>query len=149
MTTYEIHKVCVINFYFCSNLFRMNNPLILKFIKFSLVGFSGIFIDFGVTWFLKERIKLQKFVANAIGFLSAATTNYCFNRIWTFESHYPHIVQEYARYMMVVTIGLAINSLVIWWLISKKKQNFYFSKILAIAVTTIWNFAASMLFAFR
>lgn len=126
----------------------MTYPLILKFIKFSIVGLSGVFVDFGVTWCLKEKFKVQKFIANTFGFLTAATTNYIFNRIWTFESHSPKIADEYARYVLVVTIGLAINSLIIWILINKQKWNFYFSKLIAIAVTTIWNFTASILFAF-
>ncbi|MDZ4203659.1 MAG: GtrA family protein, partial [Bacteroidales bacterium] len=111
------------------------NPLILKFIKFSLVGFSGLFVDFGITWWLKERMKVQKYLANAAGFIIAASTNYTLNRIWTFESNNPHIATEYARFVIAVTIGLGINSLVLWLLVSKVKWNFYLSKLIAITIT--------------
>jgi putative flippase GtrA len=59
-----------------------NKVFLLKFIKFCLVGFSGIFVDFGITYFFKEVVKIQKYVANAIGFSLAATTNYFLNRIF-------------------------------------------------------------------
>ena len=59
---------------------------ILKFIKFGVVGFSGVFVDFGITYLCKEKIKINKYVSNAIGFICAATSNYILNRIWTFES---------------------------------------------------------------
>ena len=53
----------------------ITRELIAKFIKFSVVGFSGLLIDFGTTWLLKERAGVQKYVANGIGFIIAASTN--------------------------------------------------------------------------
>ena len=53
----------------------LDKAFLLKFVKFCLVGFSGIFIDFGITYFLKEVAKVQQYVANAIGFSLAATSN--------------------------------------------------------------------------
>ena len=70
----------------------------LKFIKFCIVGFSGVFVDFGITFLFKEVFKVQKYLANAIGFTTAASTNYLLNRIWTFQSHNPAIAQEFTRF---------------------------------------------------
>jgi putative flippase GtrA len=50
--------------------------------------------------------------------------------------------------MIVSVIGLGINSLALYILTDKLKWNFYFSKLIAIAVTTIWNFLGNMLFTF-
>ena len=61
--------------------------MIVQFIKFCLVGGSGVFVDFGITWFFKEICHINKYIANSIGFVCAATSNYLLNRIWTFESH--------------------------------------------------------------
>ena len=47
---------------------------ILKFLKFGVVGFSGVFVDFGITWLCKEKIRLNKYLSNAIGFICAATS---------------------------------------------------------------------------
>ncbi|OQC33736.1 MAG: GtrA-like protein [Bacteroidetes bacterium ADurb.Bin057] len=49
---------------------------ILKFIKFCVVGASGMVVDFGVTWILKEKLKVNKYIANSTGFILAATSNY-------------------------------------------------------------------------
>lgn len=65
--------------------------LIFKFIKFGVVGFSGVAIDFGFTYLFKEKLKVQKFAANALGFMIAASSNYFFNRIWTFKSDNPEV----------------------------------------------------------
>jgi putative flippase GtrA len=121
---------------------------ILKFLKFACVGLTGVLIDFGTTYFFKEVVKIQKYVANAIGFTVAATSNYFLNRIWTFESHNPHIAIEYIKFLVISLIGLGINTLILWLLVSKFKKRFYLSKLFAIAVVTVWNFFMNWIFTF-
>lgn len=126
-----------------------NQTLLIKFIKFGIVGFSGVFIDFGITYLCKEKIKLEKITSNAIGFSTAAASNYLFNRIWTFQSSNPEIFQEFSEFFLISLVGLAINTLIIWLLTSKYKLNFYVSKLIAIGVVTLWNFSANLLITFK
>jgi putative flippase GtrA len=121
---------------------------ILKFLKFACVGLTGVLIDFSTTYFFKEVVKIQKYVANAIGFTVAATSNYFLNRIWTFESHNPQIAIEYIKFLVISLIGLGINTLILWLLVSKFKKRFYLSKLFAIAVVTVWNFFMNWIFTF-
>ena len=121
----------------------------MKFIKFGVVGFTGLFIDFGLTSLGKEILRIQKYVANGIGFTAAATSNYIFNRLWTFESNNPQIAMEYASFIIVSLIGLSINTFVIWLLVSKSKINFYVAKAIAIVVVILWNFFANLLITFN
>jgi len=129
-------------------LFELSEGIIRKFIKFGIVGFSGLFVDFGFTFLFKEKLQVQKYVSNAIGFTTAATSNYFLNRIWTFQSDDPKIFIEYSQFMIISMIGLAINTLVLWLLVSKLKWNFYFCKLIAIGVVTVWNFMANALITF-
>ena len=122
---------------------------ILKFLKFGVVGFSGVFVDFGVTYLFKEIIKINKYVSNALGFVCAATSNYILNRIWTFESENADVATEYGKFMLVSAIGLGVNSLTLYILTDKFKWNFYLSKIFAIGMATLWNFFANLLFTFK
>ncbi len=119
-----------------------------KLIKFGLVGFSGLFIDFGFTWLCKEKLRIQKYISNAIGFTLAASSNYMFNRIWTFQSSNPEIFTEYSEFLLISMIGLVINTLILWLIVSRLKFNFYLSKLFAIAVVTLWNFAMNLMFTF-
>ncbi|GAP45224.1 putative flippase GtrA [Lentimicrobium saccharophilum] len=119
-----------------------------KFVKFGAVGFSGVFVDFGFTYICKEWLKIQKYVSNAIGFTIAASSNYYLNRIWTFHSNNPEIAVEYGRFLLISLIGLLINTLVLWALVSKAKFNFYFAKLLAIGVVTVWNFVVNLNYTF-
>jgi len=125
-----------------------SKPLFLKFIKFGIVGFSGVIIDFGFTYLSKEYFKAQKYLANAIGFTMAATSNYYLNRIWTFHSHDPNIGYQYSRFLLVSVLGLGISTLVIYLLNGRFKMNFYLAKLFAIGGVTVWNFFVNIMFTF-
>ena len=126
----------------------LGKPMLLKFIKFGVVGFSGVIIDFGFTYISKEYLKAQKYLANAIGFTMAASSNYVLNRIWTFQSHNPHIAEEYVRFLLVSILGLGISTLVIYFLNGRLKMNFYMAKLFAIGGVTVWNFFVNILYTF-
>jgi len=126
----------------------INEFLIQKFIKFCVVGFSGMLIDFGVTWLLKEKVKVNKYIANSTGFILAATSNYIWNRFWTFHSENSHIATEYFSFILISLVGLAINNLIIYIFSDRMKFNFYLAKLLAIGVVTLWNFIMNYLITF-
>ena len=130
------------------SLFVIDKLLLSKLLKFGIVGCSGMIIDFGATYLCKEILKINKFLSNGIGFILAATSNYFINRIWTFNSQTEEIGMQYIQFMIVSTIGLAINSLSLYFFNEKLKWNFYLSKLVAIAITTIWNFFGNLLFTF-
>jgi len=120
-----------------------------KFLKFGAVGFTGVFVDYSITYFTKEVLKIPKYFANALGFSTAATTNYYLNRIWTFKSHNPEVLMEFSEFFIISLVGLGINTLVLWLLVSRFKMNFYVAKLFAIAVVTIWNFLANAFITFN
>lgn len=115
--------------------------MIYKFIKFVIVGFSGLFVDFSITYLLKEKLKVHRYISSSTGFIFAASSNYLFNRIWTFESNNPKVITEYGTFLLISLVGLAINNACIY--IFEKKMRFYFAKFLAVLVTSLWNFTAN------
>lgn len=127
---------------------ELNREFILKFLKFGAVGFSGVLVNFGVTWLCKEVCKLNKYLSNILGFIVAATTNYLLNRWWTFQSANPEVGMEYAKYFLISLIGLGIDTLTVYLLNGKLKWNFYLSKVFAIGAATLWNFFGNLLFTF-
>jgi len=121
---------------------------LMKFLKFCVVGFSGTAIDFGLTWLCKEIFKIPKFLANAIGFVVAATSNYILNRIWTWGSTNEQVGVEYVKFFAVSLIGLGLNTLILYIFNEKLKFNFYLSKVFATGVVMLWNFFANNFFTF-
>lgn len=126
----------------------LEKAFILRFLRFCVVGVTGTVIDFGLTWLCKEKFHIPKFLANAIGFVVAATNNYILNRIWTWGSTSEQVGIEYAKFFIVSLIGLGINTLILYLMNEKMKINFYISKVFATAVVMLWNFFANNFFTF-
>ena len=114
--------------------------MFLQFIKFCVVGGTGVVVDFGITFLFKEKLKLNKYIANSLGFMAAASTNYLLNRWWTFRSHDPEVAQQYVQFVGISAIGLILNNIIIYLLNDKARLNFYLSKLIAIGLVTLWNF---------
>lgn len=126
----------------------LTREFLMKFLKFGVVGFSGVFVNFGVTYVCKELLKWNKYLSNIIGFTFAATSNYILNRLWTFQSNNPQIGVEYAKYFAISLVGLGLDTLTVYLLNGKLKWNFYLSKVFAVGVSTLWNFFGNLLFTF-
>jgi putative flippase GtrA len=120
--------------------------MIFKFLKFGVVGFLGMVIDFSITYILKEKLKIHRYISSSAGFTIAASSNYLFNRLWTFESNNPKVLIEYGTFIFISLIGLAINNFFLY--LFEKRLRFYWAKLLAIGVTTIWNFFANYYLTF-
>ena len=127
----------------------LSKNLVLIFLKFGVVGVSGMIVDFGLTYFFKEIVKIQKFIANAIGFIAAASLNFLLNRIWTFNNSDPQITIQFIKFFIISTIGLGINTLILYTLTKKYNMNFYLSKLFAIGVVVLWNFILNFMFTFN
>ncbi|GAB5523827.1 MAG: hypothetical protein Roseis2KO_16990 [Roseivirga sp.] len=120
----------------------------LKFLKFCIVGSLGLGIDFGITFLSKEKARWNKYVANSLGFVAAASSNFFFNKFWTFNDTDPDQLVQYSKFILIALVGLAINNLIIYILINKWEAKFYRAKLLAIAVVVLWNFIANYNFTF-
>ncbi|MBS1487403.1 MAG: GtrA family protein [Bacteroidetes bacterium] len=128
---------------------EINEAFIFKFLKFGLVGISGMAVDFGITYLIKEKIKANKYVANTLGFFCAATSNFLFNRLWTFESSDPAVVFQYAKFLTISIVGVMLSNAIIYLLHEKWKWNFYVAKLVSIGIVLFWNFFANYFFTFN
>lgn len=125
----------------------MESKLILKFLKFSVVGFISVIIDFGVTYLLKEKVKLNQYVANSLGFTVAVIGNFFMNKYWTFEDTNPDMVSQFTIFMIIAITGLLINNGIIF-ILRRRHINFYIAKGIAIGIVVFWNFFMNSKFSF-
>lgn len=120
-----------------------------KLFKFGIVGVSGIGVDFGITYLSKDRLLFNKYLANSVGFIAAATTNYLLNRYWTFESSSVKVLIQYISFMVIAVCGLIINNFIIYLSHQRKGWlKFYMAKIFATGVVFLWNFTLNYLVTF-
>ena len=123
--------------------------MITKFISFLIVGLSGLLLDFGFTFICKEKVLLNKYLSNSIGFLISTISNYFLNRHFTFQSDNPDIVTEFYWYIGISIIALIIYNGIVWLGINKWKTNFYIAKLIGRIVFTFWNFFGHFFITFH
>lgn len=135
------------------DLAQKNNPLfkrkIIQLFKFGIVGLSGLVIDFSITYFFKEQLHFDPYLANAFGFSFAVVNNYFLNKIWTFKNKEKAIVQQFAKFLLVAIIGLALNTFCIYLLHQQLHVPFYISKLIAIVLVFAWNYTINATLTFN
>ena len=122
--------------------------ILWQLVKFGVVGGSGLVVDFGLTYLVKEKIHINKYVANAIGFTVAATTNFFFNKRWTFGDTSPEVLNQYTLFFGIALVGLVLNQLILFVLHHYFKTNFYLAKLVATGLVVFWNFTMNYLITF-
>src|SRR5215831_8480703 len=91
-----------------------------RLFKFGLVGLSGLLIDFSITYLLKEKVLINKYIANATGFTCAVISNFFLNKYWTFSSAGNQLVtNQFFLFAIISVMGLCINSSMIMFLVKK------------------------------
>lgn len=118
-------------------------------LKFALVGMAGLLIDFTVTWAMKDALNINAYVANASGFVLAASANFYLNKKWTFNDGNPQVFKQYLRFFLISLFGLLLNTLLLYLLYGYWGWLFYPSKLMAVVVVFFWNFFANNFFTFR
>jgi putative flippase GtrA len=120
-----------------------------KMMRYMVVGFIGTGIDFGITYVMKEHVKVSKYLANSIGFSTAVVSNYLLNRYWTFGAGDENMFIQFGTFLLVSVIGLLINNGIIYLVSERLKINFYLAKMAAIVVVVFWNFFVNYYYTFR
>lgn len=122
---------------------------LIKMGKFGIVGFIGMCVDFFVTWLLKEKLRLNKYVANSIGFTCAVINNFYINLKWTFQVSGQNTNIYLIKFILISIVGLGLNNMFVYIFNERLSLNFYVSKALAVVCVFAWNFSANNYFNFH
>lgn len=122
---------------------------IYKFLKFGIVGFSGLIVDFSFTWLCKEKFRINKYVSNSIGFVLGVINNFYWNKNYTFNDYDSEYGIQFFRFLLVAIVGFLLNNVLLYILQKKTPLNFYVSKAIVTIVVFFWNFCANSLYTFN
>ncbi|MGA2760630.1 MAG: GtrA family protein [Candidatus Cybelea sp.] len=82
-----------------------------QFVKFGIVGTSGMVVNFLVAHALEKTTALSWFTDFAIGFMVGGVSNYILNRIWTFGSRRNPFV-EGLQFLTVSALALIAGRII-------------------------------------
>lgn len=128
-----------------------------RFIRFGLVGLSGVFVDMGVLYLLSDPTTLglpltrSKIIAGEI----AIFNNFLWNDIWTFadvtakQHEWRQRLKRFLKFNLICLAGLLLNVVILNLVFNFLIPNRYIANLIAIAVATIWNFWVNLKLSWR
>ncbi len=89
---------------------KRNRKEAKRFLKFMFVGAMGAVVDFGVLNLLAHVFDVPVTVAGVISFSLAVTSNFIWNRYWTYpESRAFPLVPQYLQFFIINATALLIR----------------------------------------
>lgn len=128
-----------------------------RFMRFAVVGVIGAIIDFGVMNLLTQVFHMKLVPAGTISFISAVTSNFIWNRYWTYpESRSRPIAKQLGMFFLVNLAGMTIRIPILYFVEPPMHPFFHslnishiidpdflaknFTLALAVGVVMMWNF---------
>jgi dolichol-phosphate mannosyltransferase len=117
-----------------------------ELIRFCVVGATGYAVNLAVFAIADRWWRYQ--IAFAIAFAVAATSNFVWNRLWTFRVTHgvPH--HQYARFLTVSAVALVVDLLVLTLLVESGMGRLLAAAI-AILIATPISFLGNKVWSFR
>ena len=134
---------------------RLDLLPVQRFLRFGVVGLSGVFIDLAVFYVLREQWQLGLTRSAILSAEVAILNNFYWNDIWTFsdlsrqQQGWRKRVKRLLKFNMVCLAGLILNVLIVNLLFNLLGVNEYLAKLLAIALVTLWNFSINLKLSWR
>ena len=123
--------------------------IVSQFIKFSLVGLVGTFINLFILYTLTEYFQIYYVISALFAFFIAATVNFIFNKIWTFqEKMSKNIGKKYFSFFIVSLTALSVNIFFLYILTEFFRIYYLVSQILAIGIALMINFIGNKIWTF-
>lgn len=115
-----------------------------RFIKFCLVGISGVGVNMGLLWLLTEQAGLFYLASAAISIETSIISNFILNNYFTFADRrqpgVKSLLNRLLKFNMVSLAGLAINLAILWSLTEVAGVFYLLANLFGIAAATLWNF---------
>jgi putative flippase GtrA len=126
----------------------LNRRGVRQFLKFGVVGTSGLVVNFVVAHVLQKTTTLSWFTDFAIGFMVGGISNYVLNRIWTFGSRRNPLL-EGLQFLVVSAVALLFGRLV--FTVAERAAFHHFTSTWLIATLsgTFVNFFLNKYWTFR
>jgi dolichol-phosphate mannosyltransferase len=126
-----------------------------RFVRFMLVGLSGLAVDMGSLYLLFDVLGFgltrSAIIAAEFGILN----NFVWNDLWTFKDLSKHqrqrrkVLKRLAKFNIICLMGLILKILLLNVLFNGLHLNAYVANFLAIIAVSVWNFWINLKLSWR
>jgi dolichol-phosphate mannosyltransferase len=136
---------------------RLSTLPINRFVRFGIVGASGVVVDMGMLFLLSDPTMLawgltrSKLIASEL----AIVNNFIWNDAWTFRDVSSHQrgfrqrLRRFGKFQLICLAGVALNAVLLNLQFNLLGMNRYVANAIAIVVVTGWNFWLNLKLSWR
>ncbi len=136
---------------------RCDTLLASRFVRFCVVGLSGVAIDMGLLWLLSDPANLGWGLTRSklIAAEAAIVSNFLWNDLWTFRDLVPEqgapsaALKRLLKWNAICLAGLVLNVVLLNVQFNLLGMNRYLANAVAILTVAAWNFLVSRALAWR
>lgn len=156
LIVFKPHKITgKIFFYFIEKLEAkgVSKEKIIRFSRFVVVGFSGLFVDMTTFGLFREVINLSLTKSTIFSTELAIINTFFWNDLWTFadisqqQKSFSKKLKRFVKYNIVCLSGVILQVLILHFLVRTFGINEYLAKFMAIVIVTFWNFWFNLKFS--
>ena len=127
---------------FLLNIPRLGFRNIEDFVKYSLVGFSGVLINLGIYAFLTRYYNFSEAIAPLLSIEAALISNFLLNNFWTFgsRSNQSRVRVKFLKFHLVSGLGALLNYVVFLLLFFVLEVYDIFANLIGIAFAAVVNY---------
>ncbi len=128
---------------------------VARFLRFGVVGFSGVFVDLGIFYLLRTFLGLGLTRSTILSSEIAIVNNFLWNDAWTFrdlissQQGNRQRLRRFLKFNLVCLSGVILNVIIVNLLFNLGHINEYLAKLIAIAIVTFWNFWFNLKLSWR
>ena len=130
---------------------KINSKRLEEFIKFAIVGGSGVVVNMGLLFILTRFLSVRLEIASPIAIEVSILTNFTLNNLWTFKKRNTHVPfwTRLFRYHLVTGLAGIVNYLVLLLLVNSFGLHDMLSNLIGILIGTIITYSLNSLWTWN
>ncbi len=132
---------------------KIDKNFIIRFIKFGIVGTSGIAVNTGVLWLLKGLLGVPLSVAPIFAIGTAVFSNFLLNNYWTWNESKQirkhSFIHRLWRYYLAASLGALINYITLLSLTNYLDIHYLIANLTGIFLGMASNFMLGEFWVFK
>lgn len=123
-----------------------------RFLKYGLVGLSGVVINEFFLFFFTEHVGLFYLISSLIAIELSIVSNFTWNELWTFKDrvdNHKKFPKRLVKFNLVSVGGIILNISVLFVITSFFGFHYLISNLFGIAAATLWNYFINLKWTFK
>lgn len=125
----------------------ISRELVLKFMKYSLVGCISTVVYFLCVFIMVEFFEKDPLLASAISFIIMTIISFMLNKKYTFVSDFSH--SRLMRFFIVAFIGFILNFIIMFIIVKVLSLHYTIGELVTTLIIPLINFTLNNYWTFK